>query len=492
MLQADAIAILHRYRDALTVAALLIVTRTIYLAMGLVFDASPAASYLQFIPGEWLEQDLLGSLYFSHASPPFLNLVTGIGLKLFGDGAWVFYALTWHLMGYALLYAVYFTARRLTGTTFIAWTVTSIIAISPAFHLYENWLMYTFPAACFVTVSAALLIRFLDAPTIRNGLLFFSTLALLVLTRSLFQLVWLVLVAVILLLIVPGARRQVVYTVALPLLVCVLWYGKNYYLYSTFSASSLLGLSLNNVTTLTLPREALQGHIRRQELSRFAVISRYTELADLLASEDLVARTGLPLLDETYTPAGTLNYNSLEMRVAGEYYLQDSLKVREWYPLNYGIAMLLSHQVYFSPAAMNRYFSDDNLAAVAPVSQLFDRIAYGSAAEPHDITQLHFGFSEKYHVAVNPGRLLIILSMLVLIMGGARCITTVASMDWRTETIVFGYLFGNWLMIYLIGTYAELYENNRYRFIAEPFYWILLAVILRQLWMTFVDRKRSG
>lgn len=466
--------------------AVLIVTRLGYLVLGLTFDASPADTYLQFVPREWLDDSLLTSIYYSHASPPFLNVVTGIGVKLFGNSAWVFYALIWHAMGFGLLFSTFYVSTRLMGNL-PAWLITGLIAISPAFHLYQNWLMYTFPAACFLMISAALLVRLIDNPSRAVAGWFFISLALLVLTRSIFQIYWMLLVTAILVAVMPGFRKNLCYAAALPLLVCALWYGKNYYLYNSFSASTLLGLSLNNVTTLTLPKQALAPLVERGELSRFAVISRYTELGDVLATESLAEKTGLSLLDDERTPTGQLNYNSLEMLVASRLYLHDSLTVLDRFPLNYSIAMLLSHQVYFSPTSMNRYFSDSNLSATEPIAGIFNRIAHGSG-DTYDIQQLHFGFSGSNRIAVSPGLLLIVTSLLIFATGTTRAVNIVLERDWRTETIVFGYLFGNWLMIYLVGTYAELYENNRYRFIAEPVYWVLLALMIRE----FVLRYRSA
>ncbi len=468
-------------------AALLLATRLIYLALGLTFDASPAESYLQFIPAQWLEANLFQSIYYLHTSPPFLNLVTGIGLQWFGANAWVFYAVVWHLLAFVLLFSVFYTMKRLS-TQSLAWGVTLVIAISPAFHLYGNWLMYTFPAACFLALSAALLVRFLDQPTTGNASLFFLSLALLVLTRSLFQLYWMMLLVPILFVLVPHARKQIAYGAVLPIFLCVCWYGKNLHLYDAFSASSLLGLSLNNVTTLTLPREALQPMVDSGELSSFAVVSRYSELGAVLQSQSTDFETGVPILDDVLTPNGQLNYNSLQMLAASRLYLQDSLTVLERYPFNYSLAMLLSHQVYFSPTSMNRYFTEQNLAATTTAASVFNRIAHGTRAKSYDIQQLHFGFTASHRIPVNPGILLIVSSVLILMAGVTRSLDIIVTRDWRTETIVFGYLLGNWLMVYIIGTYAELYENNRYRFIAEPFYWMLLVLIARQWWLAY----RSG
>ena len=57
--------------------------------------------------------------------------------------------------------AVYLLTLRLAAARPAAVVATALLVFSPAFVLYENWLMYTFPSAALLTISALLLHQFL-------------------------------------------------------------------------------------------------------------------------------------------------------------------------------------------------------------------------------------------------------------------------------------------------------------------------------------------
>src|SRR6185295_9333028 len=182
-------------RAVLTVAAVYAASHALYWWLGMRFDASTLAGYIQFIDVELLVHRLLESLWYYHANPPLLNLFAGVGLKVFGDGAPAFFSVVFHLLGLATAMAVHLLTRGLTGSRLAADTATAILLFSPSFVLYENWLMYSFPAAALLTVSAVLLHRYASTGAARWGAAFFGVLAVLLLTRSLFHLGWLLMVA---------------------------------------------------------------------------------------------------------------------------------------------------------------------------------------------------------------------------------------------------------------------------------------------------------
>jgi hypothetical protein len=262
-------------RAALVLFALFALSRLGYFLNGLKFDASPLRTFMQFIDEPLLADRLLESTWYSHAHPPILNLFAGVGLKLFGEHADWFYAVSFHLLGYGLALGVFVLIDKLTHCRLPAYIGTGLLVASPAFVLYENWLMYTFPAAVLLVVSTVVLARFLDDRRVGRAVLFFSLLALLALTRSLFHLFWLVGIALMLFAVLRANRRQIFLAALAPVIVVAGWYGKNYVLYGSFAGSSMLGLGLSNITTLTATREELMPLVERGKLSSFALLSRY-------------------------------------------------------------------------------------------------------------------------------------------------------------------------------------------------------------------------
>ena len=282
-------------------------------------------------------------------------------------------------------------------------------------------------------------------------------------------------------------QRQLVTVAVLPVMICCLWYGKNQVIFGSFSSSSLMGLSLSNVTTLTLPKEVLAHHIARSELSPWATVSRYRDLPGILDGEEFVRPTGIPVLDETRKSTGHLNFNSLEVKLASESYLDDSLFVLRHYPEHYRVAVSLAHDVFFSPGSMSVYFSKENRDATHYMRMLYNYTIYGAGAEGR-VQQPHFGYSDQWHMPVNRGYLIIALSVLILGWASWRSIATIVRADWTTYNIVVGYMFGNLLIIYAAGTLLEVSENNRYRFVGEPLFWVLVATALINLWTGIRDR----
>src|SRR5262245_28699986 len=104
------------WRDAAVVAALCVASRLLYALLGLHFDASTFPHYMQFIDRELLNSRLLESLWYYHANPPLLNLFVGIGLKLFGSASDTFFAVAFHLLGFAMALAVYVLTLWLSGS----------------------------------------------------------------------------------------------------------------------------------------------------------------------------------------------------------------------------------------------------------------------------------------------------------------------------------------------------------------------------------------
>ena len=69
--------------------------------------------------------------------------------------------------------SVYALTLRLSSARPAAIMATGLLVFSPSFVLYENWLMYSFPAAALLTMSAWALYRYLrDAANASGASLF--------------------------------------------------------------------------------------------------------------------------------------------------------------------------------------------------------------------------------------------------------------------------------------------------------------------------------
>lgn len=460
-------------RAVLTVAAIYAASHALYWWLGVRFDASTLLGYMQFIDVELLADRLLESLWYYHANPPLLNLFAGVGLKVFGAGAPAFFAVVFHLLGLMTAMAVHALARALADSRLAADIATAILLFSPSFVLYENWLMYSFPAAALVTVSAALLHRYVSTGAAKWGAAFFGALALLLLTRSLFHLGWLVMVTGLLALAMPGRRRQVLACAAVPLLAVALWYGKNYYLFGTFSTSTWFGLGLSNVSTLMVTRQELEPLVRRGELSQYALVSRYAQTDRLFAEQP--GPSGVPVLDQVRKSTGPYNYNNQQLIAIGRDYAADGLRVIRTFPKSYAIGLVISNRLFFSPSSMNMYFSPGNLAAALPVETVFNPLFYGVPARPGLLEQPHFGFTRTYFLQVNTSLALVLAWWLTLAYGYAQARSRAPGSGpaQQARALVIGFIVFTALYVYAIGVAFELGENFRYRWVVEPLFLVL-------------------
>lgn len=489
-----------RWRDVAIVAALFFLSRALYAWLGVEFDGTPLSYYMQFIDTELLAHRLLESIWYYHANPPLMNLLVGIGYKLFGDGGVVmFCSVIFHLLGLLAAFCVYTLVWKLSGSRIAAYVGTGLVVFSPSFVLYQNWLMYSFPSAVLLTASALALYQYLRTLQTRWCVAFFGILMLLLLTRSLFHIAWMVLVAASLTAAVWDRRRQVLLAAVLPILVVAAWYGKNYYYFGVFSSSTWMGLGLSNISTLVVTREELEPLVKDGRLTPFALVSRYQNMGALFTAQQLPP-TGVPVLDEIRKSNGFYNFNSQQLIAINKYYTQDAITVIRTYPFSYVVGLVISNRLFFSPSNMNLYFSDRNRESVKPMERIFNPLLYGVGAEPKYLVQPHFGFANGGRLEVNTSALLIAAWILVLAYGyvQARQGLMSGNSQQRPRAVVIGFIVMTALYLYAVGTALELAENYRYRFLIEPLFVVLSATAITSLVRAVrrrlgaADAKQSG
>jgi hypothetical protein len=471
------------WRDLLVVVALYAASHVVYSALGVRFDATTLTYYMQFIDVQLLYGRLLESLWYYHANPPLLNLFAGIGLKLFGAHASVFYDVSFHLLGFAAALALYGLTVRLSASRLAGGIATGLFVFSPSFILYENWLMYSFPAAVLLLIATAVLYRYVRTRGTRWAVCFFTMLAALLLTRSLFHIVWLAMVAALLAIALWPNRRQVLLSAAVPLLIVGLWYGKNYYLFGTFSSSTWFGLGFSNISTLAVTKEELRPLVEKGELSEFALVSRYTQMERLFTSQQL-PQTDIPVLDQVRKTGGSYNFNNQQLLAINRYYTSDGIKVVRHFPASYVVGLFIANRLFFSPSNMNLYFHPKNRAAVKPMEKLFNPLLYGVSARTSVIQQPHFGFTGKSFLEVNTSWTLFAVWWLVLGYGYVQARKAFLAKEEPAalaRAVTIGFIVFTSLYIYGVGTAFELAENYRYRWVVEPVTFVLVATALTHL-----------
>ena len=474
-------------RDVLTVLALYIASTVLFFLLGVAFDMSTADYFMQFIDPKLLEQRFFESMWYYHATPPMLNLIYATGLNVFGAHQEAFFSLLYHAFGALTAFAVYLLTLKLSASRVAAGIVTALLLFNPDFVLFQNWLMYEFPAVTFLTLSAWALYRYVQTRNTKWCVALFALLAALLLTRSVFHLAWMVLAVGILAVLCRDNWRQILTAAALPLLVVAGWYGKNLYYFGSFSSSTWLGLGFANISTLILTKPELEQMVQRGEISGLALISRYTQL-DVLFSATDGPPSGIPVLDDVVTSTKALNFNYRPLVAISRGYFRDGVKAIEAHPSTYVMGLGLSNQLFFSPNHINPFYLRHNRNAALAVHRWTMPVLYGIPVGVEFVRVPRYGWKNGPDVPIWTSVPLMIEWVLFLGYGYMQFRNGARATD-RTQqarAIVIGFIVFTCLYVYAVGTAVELGENSRYRFLVEPLFMVLGATATtalgRALW----------
>jgi hypothetical protein len=337
-------------------------------------DLTPLGTYWQYIDPVLLRGHLWQSLFYLHGQPPLFNLFLGVVVSLFpGHEGTAFHAA---YLGFGIILAVtlYLLMLRLGASAAWAALLTTGLVVSPACLAFENFLFYSYPVAAVLLVSALFLHRFLEKGRRLDGGIFFVLLAVLVLSRTIFQLVWLVAVAMGLLWVSHrhkcGLGRRILLTAALPTLLAFSLYAKNAVVFGGFSSSTWLGMNLATMTVQVIPPEerlALQAQGKISDVSLvvpFEPLDRYPE-------RFRAAPTGIPVLDEIKKPSGDPNFNNLAYIGIARAYEKDAFTCLREHPDEYLDMVLVACWNYLRPSSQSLGLNERNQVILRPLETVY-------------------------------------------------------------------------------------------------------------------------
>ena len=444
-------------RWTIALAAVFVLSRGAAALAGVRFDVEPLGYFYQYLDPDLLRHDLLRSLAHLHMQPPLFNALLGLGLKLAPESPAAAFHPLFLATGLALALAVFHTMRRLSVPAPIAFGITVVFVVSPAFLLYESHLFYPLPAAALLGIAALFLHRHASDGRLADGVIAFGLLAVVALTRSLFHLVWLVALVGWLLAVRRREWRRTAVVAAPAVLAVGFWYLRTAVLFGSFAASTWFGMNFSKITTLQGPMAERREMVREGELSPFAVIRPFRAL-DRYESELPPHRpTGVPALDEPAKSTGERNLNHASYVEVSRIYGEDCRRVLTtrpaWYLRGIGAAVHNS----FHPASGGE-FLEGNREKVRPLLAIF------SVA----------------HVA---GNLPVILTFLGVVGWTVRKLARAARRGelGSAENLTVAFLGLNVVWVFLAGNLFDLGENYRFRFLGFPATFVLLGLIARDV-----------
>ena len=463
-----------------------------YALLSLVFILSRvalAAAGLQFsfsLDWMWmadpadLRDRLAETLYYFHAFPPGMNLLTGLLLKAApadpGSAAHLLFA----AIGLALVNLVFALGQRAGLSPRVAFALAALFASVPAEIYFEHLYLYELPITMLLCLAAFLFHRALVAPSTLAWLAFFAICAVIGVTRSTFHVLWFVAMAALALwFTTSGTRRQVLLATIAPLLLLVGVYGKNLALFGEFAASTFGPASFHLVTVDRLPKAERQQWIDEGLLSPFAAISAYAPPRDYLPFFETSERAGWPpqltRLDHPSVEAANFNHwFLLEVHRARREDVMRYMRARPWgYAQNVmaGLRDLFQPSTEWHPrTGTERSPHAQHRQVLGAYERAYNNLVHGFPIAP-------FG----WYVFLPFVWLWGLWHAVVLLRSGgvearARCALL---------------LFCLFQILYVIAASSMLtfLEESRYRFQVEPMIWLMTTLCVTTVYGHLSDRR---
>jgi hypothetical protein len=446
-----------------------VISRVVFISAGVRFDMSAASgrsAFWQFLSAPLLQHHLVQSLWYLHSQPPLFNLATGLLLKLPTALQHPVAQFGFLVLGLVLVLATYLTLIDLGAPHWVALITAGLIMLDPAAVLYENWYFYALPTATLLTVGTLCCIRYLRTQRFAWGLGFFGSLSAVVLMNSTFQIEWLAIPFIGILLVDRRRWRTVLAAAAVPLLIVVGWYVKDAVQFGTFTTSSWIGMNVAPSTTLAAPRSLINRLIANGTLTPLAAIPPFGPVSTYEPRFTKTGHTGVPALDQRRRAGGSSNYNNLAYVAVSRQYLHNDIAFIKAEPGRYAVIVSRAVKMSFVPTDQFYVFvvgSHPNRSAIATWSRLYDAgVLWQPSDDPSAGLATELGHAPGFSQVAYGTLAIYALALVGLPLAcwhRRRDRPFIAAMGflWLTTT---------WLMV--VTSLVEIGENNRLRFEVGP------------------------
>jgi hypothetical protein len=349
--------------------------------------------------------------------------------------------------------------------TWVSASVTTLMTVAPATIVFENWLFYEYPTAVLLVLSALVLAGFVRTRSFWSGFWFFMLLAAVIWTRSVFQIVWFLLALALVLVALRDHRKVVLRAAVVPLLLVVALYAKNIAVFGLPNTSSWFGMNLARMVFKSISPTEREQWVAKGRLSRVSLVEPFSHVEAYRGIIPLSRPTGIPVLDQTILPRSTPNMNNKSYLRISDAYLSDSLRSIRHEPYAYLRSIKSSLMLTFLPS-LNYGFVAANRTHIQSYAEVFNRVVY---LQTPWAARMGLGIFAAYAFALLYG-----LRVLVLWIRGRR------STDPVLVTLLYAWLTVSYVLVILAFTSG--FENQRIRFVVDPFVVVLVAGAIREAW----------
>jgi hypothetical protein len=429
--------------------------------LGFHFEVGLATSAVQNVPLDLLRTHLWQSIWHLHGQPPLWNALLGISLHV----APAHWPQLWHVaflgLGLVEVLALRALLRTLHVGRFAASTLALAFSVTPAALLSESSFFYDYPTLVAVTLTVVAAARLADRPSTLTGVALFAACAYLVLTRTLFQVWWLLAVLAVLLVACRGARRLVVACAVVPLLLVAGVYAKNAALYGVVSTTSWTGMGVARAAVPSLDPAERRELVRAGKLHAVSLVA---PLSPLAAYEAVGIRpdppSGIPLLDRPSLPGAERNLENRTYIRISRLYWRDDLWIVRHRTGAYLHSVLNAFEDFFSSPTV-AWGGEGNVVHIRGYDRVFSDAVYGTLGRG----RVGWFLVAAYAAALAFG-----------LVDGARRLRPGAD----APTVAIAVAVVTILYVGLVGNLSEVGENFRFRFVLDPLALALCAVALRR------------
>ncbi len=431
-----------------------------------------------------LRDRLLETVYYSHAYPPGLNLLTGWLLKVGEPRVLNAAHALYQLLGLVFVNSLFYLYRSIGLSALSALVVTTAFSLIPQVIYFEHLHLYTYPTAALLCASAALFQAAVGRPSFTRWLWFFLVCAAIGWLRSIFHLVWFVAMLALALLFSPRkSRPKVLAAAAGPGALLLGLYLKNLILFGVFGALTAGPVALTTATIKRLSQDERQAWVREGKVSPFAAIHPYAGpeayLPYFASSQN---PRWPPLLNRLDRPTvGQPNYNHWFFLSVNPRRRQDALTYVKARPGDYARTVVKNTGQFFS--ATSRWHPAD-----------------ASGGSPHQRQrQVLGGYERRYNAVVHElvfapvGLYLLLAAALfwfIYLAARRRLLAGQLPHDPWTRMLAF-----SWLQILFVTVTCILTcygEAPRFRFNIEAFIWLVGGLVAVKLRRSQRDRMPSN
>ena len=457
--------------DIWVLLASFLISRIILSFFKVEMDYSAIATYWQYLSLDSLENNLLNGIWYNHTQPPVFNLFLGGITKLFGTEAASVFPYVFRLITIINVTLLCKSLQLLVTHPKIPLFVSLLYLLSPATMILENELFYTTFMTMLVLVSSYSLIRFDKERSYLFAFGFMLPLAVACLTRSMYNLSWLIVIAVVSTIYYKKLSLRML-TIAS--VMCVLlagsWYLKNYFIFGKFTTSTWLGMNLarNVFHDHTFPDTT-----KIESIEPFSKISSYQRFISGNLENKYAGLNDHELLSE-FKNGSHVNENHINYIEVSEKYADASKAYIKSNPWSFVKNAMQSSVIFFAPAT--RYpFAE-------PQSK---KIQFYDVAYSFNLTHFAKNKGERrvaLVVSALPKIILYVLTFGFVILGLKR--------TGRISAVNL-FIILTFLYIFSVSTLMEHYENMRFRFEIEPLYLLLLGQVLDKKWRTIKSLREK-